>query len=502
MDDTGSRERSAVPFVIASIVAKPIGFLREMLVAAVYGSGTARDAFLVAWQIPGWIGAVISEGLPQTLVPYLAETAAHDRDRRVLGGLLSILAFVFALLGIAMLLAADALVGIVAPFAPATTRVLATSLLEILAFATVLMGTSAVMTAFLYARRRFVLATLAVPAMNIVVMLVVAFAHRSLGIHALAYGTVAGAAAMTLLLLPGLIARPRLPQLVLAPHYRRFFALFAAFVAGTVLFNINALVERMFASTLAVGGMSNLDYGFRLVQMLFALLAILPTYLFPRLCELAVGDDGRPALGALLARGVGATLAVALPLAAFVWATRTPLVATVYQRGAFDDAATRATAELVGWYALGLAAHALNNMVVHGLYAVRALQVRIVYGGLFLVANVGANFALVHRLGAPGLAIANSVAAVACSVYLLTALHRRAPAALSGLLPALWKSAALAAVVAAAAGWVASQVAVPAPWRLVLAALAAALVVWSVARLVRIEGIADLWGALFKARLR
>jgi putative peptidoglycan lipid II flippase len=397
----------------------------------------------------------------------------------------------------------------VAPFAPAETRAVAVSLLRILAFATVLLGASAVLSAFLYARRRFVLATLAVPAMNVVIMLVVALGHRRFGIHALAYGTVAGAAAMTLLLVPGALARPRLPRRALLPQYRRFFALFAAFVAGTVLFNVNALVERVFASTLAVGGMSNLDYGFRLVQMVFALLAILPTYLFPRLCELAAAADrgpdagaGTSTVGALLSRGIAATLAAALPVAAFVWAAREPLVATAYQRGAFDHAAMRATADLVGWYALGLGAHALNNMVVHGFYALGAVRVRVVYASLFLCANAGANWVLVERHGAAGLAIANGIAAMVSSAYLLSRLYRRAPAAVGGLRTAVWKSAVVASLVAASAGFVASRAAVAPPFALGLAALAAAGVVWIAARIVGVPGIADLWGALFKARVR
>ena len=502
MDESRLGTRRAIPFLIASIAAKPVGFLKEMLVAAVYGSGVPRDAFLIAWQIPSWIGAVVTEGLPQTLVPYLAEIAPHDRERRILGGLLGILALVFVGLAAAILFGANPLVRLVAPFASAETHVLATGLLQILAVAVVLMGASAVLSAMLLARRRFVAATLGVPLMNLVIMAVVVLGHRTLGIRALAYGTVAGAAVVTLALLPQVATRPRLPRAEFRRHYRRFFAVLGAFFAGTLLFNVNALAERMFASTLPAGGISNLDYAFRLVQMLFTLLALLPTYLFPRLCELASAEPGHDGLGALLARGARATVAVGVPLAAFVWAVRQPLVATVYERGAFDAPAARATSELVGLYALGLAVHALNNMVMHGFYALGAVRVRVVYGALFLVANLTANFLLVERLGGPALALANTLAATVCCIYLLVALHRRGAVLLAGLPAAAGRAAIVALLVAAAAAAIVHAAPVVAPLRLVLAAAAAAAIAWLAARILRVEELSDLWGSLAKARLR
>jgi putative peptidoglycan lipid II flippase len=502
MANTTTSARRAVPFLVASVLAKPVGFLKEMLVAAIFGSGVPRDAFLIAWQIPNLAGSLILEGMPQVLVPYLAEIAKQDNHRRILAGLLGVLAACFVVLSLLLFAGAGPLVGIVAPFAGEATRSLATALLRIMAFSVALMGASAVLTGLLFARQKFVAAALAVPLMNVVIMVVVVLGQARWGIHALAYAVLLGTAAMAVFLVRGATGLPRLPGPSDLRAYRPFFVLLSAFFLGTLLFNLNAIIEKIFASTLPAGNISNLDYAFRLVQMLFTLLGVIPTFLFPRLCELAADEQGSDGYTTLISKAAQATLLLALPLGAVLWAVRLPLVTLVYQRGAFDAAAAAATANLVGWYGLGIAAQALNNLLVHAFYARREMRVRVGYGLVFLAANTTANFVLIRWLGARAIAIASTSAACLCSVYLLVLLRRRMGTPLQRFGTVMWKSGLTAIVLAALL--VAVQRVLPPS---VLVQLGVAAVVAGggfllAARALRIEGAVYLWDLLKMARLR
>jgi putative peptidoglycan lipid II flippase len=502
MESPPTGARKAIPFLVASIASKPIGFLREMLVAAVYGSGVARDAFLIAWQIPNLIGGFVTEGLPQTLVPYMAEINRHEQQRRILSGILGLLAAAFVLLAAVIFVAAAPFVRLVAPFASPETIALATTLLRALAFSVALTGASAVLTALLFARGRFIAATLAVPLMNLVIMIVVVLGHRAWGIHALAYGVLIGTAVMALSLVHGVFVLPSAPVAALWPQYRRFFALLSTFFVGTLLFSVNAVVEKVFASRLPAGSISNLDYAFRIVQMLFTLLAAIPTFLFPRLSELATDERTEGGMHVLLAKGVHVTLLLGLPVAAVLWALRQPIVEVVYQRGAFDRTAAGATAEVLGWYALGLGAHALNNMVVHAFYARREIRVRLGYGLVFLVANTAGNLVLAGSMGARGIALAHTLAAGVASIYLLVQLRRRMAASVDRFFAVLWKSALTAAVVAALTVLVERVIPGPVVVRLAAAAAVATGAFLALVQSLRIEGAVYLWDLLRMVRAK
>jgi putative peptidoglycan lipid II flippase len=236
--------------------------------------------------------------------------------------------------------------------------------------------------------------------------------------------------------------------------------------------------------------------------MIFTLIAVIPTFIFPRLCDLAAEDGAGDGFRTLLAKGAHATVLLALPVSAVVWGLRRPLIEVVYQRGAFDAAAAQASALLLGFYALGIAAHCFNNLLVHVFYARREMRVRIGYGLVFLAANTGLNLLLVGRLGAPAIALANTAAAWICSAYLLVLLRRRLAAPIARLGPVVWKSALTAVVLAAAVALVERAVPGPALLRLGVAAGLAAGGFLGLVRGLRIEGAVYLWDLLKLARAR
>lgn len=491
MEAATSGARRALPLLVVSIVAKPIGFLREVVVAAAYGSGTARDAFLVAWQIPNTIGSFVMEGLPQVLVPYLTELRGKPHHDRVLGGLLLLALGTLLLLAALVALAAGPLVGLVAPFAPAETRSTATTLLRLLAPSVLFLGMTAVFTALLYARERLTLPALAAPITNLVIMAAVWAAHGELGIHALALGVLAGSAVALALLYVPLRGLPALSGRIVQAEHRALWTMASSFLLGTALFNVNAVLEKVFASTLPAGGLSNLDYAFRIAQMAFTLFALVPLFYYPRLCAHALTGSGDYA--ALVERGTKITLITSLPAAGVLWALREPLVSLAYQRGAFDPAAARATADLLGVYAAGLAPHCLVAMLIHAFYARRAMRTRVAYAALFLAVNVGMNALLIRSCGAAALAWGNGAGAAASAAFLWLRLGRTSPAALRGCGATLLKSLVLGGAVAAVTSslwrWLPGDM-LP---RLGVALAAAVLVFLGTAAVLRLEERKHLW---------
>ncbi|MCU9812333.1 hypothetical protein [Paraclostridium sp. AKS81] len=61
--------KAAVGLMIATLIAKVLGFARELTLASVYGASGTSDAFLVAMNIPAVIFAAIGTSLDTAFIP-------------------------------------------------------------------------------------------------------------------------------------------------------------------------------------------------------------------------------------------------------------------------------------------------------------------------------------------------------------------------------------------------------------------------------------------------
>src|SRR4051812_45983239 len=70
-----------------TLVSRVLGFVRDAVIAALFGAGVSSDAFFVAFRIPNLLRRLFAEGaFSQAFVPVLAEykTRKGDADTRVL----------------------------------------------------------------------------------------------------------------------------------------------------------------------------------------------------------------------------------------------------------------------------------------------------------------------------------------------------------------------------------------------------------------------------------
>jgi putative peptidoglycan lipid II flippase len=158
-------------------------------------------------------------------------------------------------------------------------------------------------------------------------------------------------------------------------------------------------------------------------------IAALPTFS----AQVARGQLGemRSSLAATL-RGV---LFLALPASLGLILLRQPLVALLFQRGEFDAHSTDLVAWALLWYAAGLAAHSVVEIVARAYYALHDTRTPVFIGAAAMSLNLVFSLvfsALFERNGlAPhgGLALANTLATVIEMGGLLYLMRRR----LSGL---------------------------------------------------------------------
>ena len=71
-------------------ISRILGFIRDSIIARVFGVGIATDAFFVAFKIPNLLRRISAEGaFTQAFVPILAEYKTKIENRVVLASLIT-----------------------------------------------------------------------------------------------------------------------------------------------------------------------------------------------------------------------------------------------------------------------------------------------------------------------------------------------------------------------------------------------------------------------------
>jgi putative peptidoglycan lipid II flippase len=145
---------------------------------------------------------------------------------------------------------------------------------------------------------------------------------------------------------------------------------------------------------------------------------------FPTLSELA-GRGDRDGLRSTLGEALRTVLTLAAPATVGLILLGRPLLALLYQRGAFDAAATEAVFVALRFYALGLTAHTCLELVARAFFAQQDTITPLLLAAASAAANILLGVLLMGPLGYGGLALANSLAVTAEVLVLLLILRPR-----------------------------------------------------------------------------
>ncbi len=346
-----------------TLISRVTGFARDVVTAAVMGAGPIADAFVVAFRLPNHFRAIFGEGAFNTaFVPAYArleEAGAAGAARRFADRVFTLMLLVqVALLAVAL----PAMPWIVRALAPgfaddAGRFALAVDLTRITFPYLLFMTLVTLFSGILNAHRRFAAAAGAPVLLNLAMLVALALAFLfPNAAYAAAWGvSVSGVLQFGLVWWDARRAAyaPRLVRPTLRdPDMVRFFKVLGPAVIGSAGFQIASFADTIIASFLPVGAVSALYYADRLYQLPFGVIAIAAgTVLLPEMSRrLAAGD----AVGAHAAqnRAAGFSLALSAPFAVAFLTLPGPIMAALFQRGAFTaEDATRAAAVLAayGW---------------------------------------------------------------------------------------------------------------------------------------------------------
>lgn len=419
-----------------TLLSRVLGFVRDIVIARLFGASLGTDAFFVAFKIPNFLRRLFAEGaFSQAFVPVLSEyktQRSHAEVRELVGsvsGSLGAVLFVVTVIGV---VAAPVLILIFAPGFSTTgpKHALAVEMLRLTFPYLLFISLTALAGGVLNTFGRF-----GVPAFTPVFLnLSLIGAAIWLGplvaepVTALAWGVLIAGFVQLAFQLPFLLRlrvlalpRPRFRD----PGVRRILRLMLPAIFGVSVTQINLLIDTLIASFLATGSISWLYYSDRLVEFPLGVFGIaLATVILPHLSREHAGDNAAAfsdtvdwALRWVVLIGVPATLGLAV-LAG-------PLLATLFQYDAFTGEDVIMAARSLVAYSVGLCGFMLVKVLAPGYYSRQDTRTPVRIGIIAMVANIILNLTLVWSLAHAGLALATSLAAFVNAGLLFYGLRKR-----------------------------------------------------------------------------
>jgi len=423
-------KRISLQIMIVVLFSKCLGFVKEILLAYFFGASGVTDAYIISYTIPTTIFAFISNGVTIGFVPIYSRVfgeqgfGAANRYTNNVSNILLLMASV--VVGVT-LLATEPIVRLFASGFNAETMALAVGLTRISVFSVYFTAILVVFSNFVRIHGYYVIPAAVGLSMNVGIILAIVFSARS-SPYLLGVGYVLAVASQVLLLLPVIRKtgyRYQRAFNVKDENVKTMLLMSLPVIAGTCINEINVVVDRTIASSIAVGGISALSYASRFngfVSSVF--IEPLSTVLYPMISKMVVEQDIR-GLKTSVVEAITIVGLLSIPATAGMMVFSEEIVRALFGRGAFADEAVVMTSNALLFYSVGVVAFGLRGILARVFYAFQDTRMPMINASIAVSVNIVLNVVFSRYLGVGGLALATSVSGIISALLMWITLRKR-----------------------------------------------------------------------------
>ena len=419
----------------ATFTSRILGFIRDIVLAQLFGASATADAFYVAYRIPNLLRELFAEGsMSSAFIPVFTEyhtLRSKEETSELASAAFTTLLTIVTGVTILGILAAPGLVWLLAPgFHEEAAKLATTTLLTQVMFPYLLfISLASLAMGILNSLRAFAWPALASVFFNVCIIFF-ALALSPLfpePILAVALGVVVGGLAQFLVQLPAIQKRGMLFSWRFQPWHpgvRQMGLLILPTLVGLSVTQVNITVNTILASYFS-GGPTYLFYGMRLIQFPLGIFGVaLATAILPTLSAQAARGDVED-LRLTINYSLRMILFIILPSMTGLILLREPIIHLFFEHGAFSAQDTAATGGVLLAFALGLWAFSGHRILATCFYSLQDTKTPAIAAIIGMGTNLVFALVLMKPLEYRGLALATAIAAMVNSGILLIILSRR-----------------------------------------------------------------------------
>ena len=426
--------KSSAIYSFFTFLSRIFGFLRDILIANFLGAGFIADIFFVAFRFPNTFRRIFSEGaLNSAFVPIYSKLVIEkekNESGKFAGNIISILTLSTLLIVILVEIFMPSFLKLIAPGFVSdeekffqlvhTSRIIFPFL--------VFISISSICSSILNANGKFALSAALPIILNIILCLalILSYYFSNNFLEFLSWGVLIAGILQILFLFFSIKSNKILVFFTrkISHSVKSFFNLFFPSFFSSGLLQINILIGTIIASYES-GAVSYLYYADRIYQLPLALVGIaLGIALLPSI-SMKIKENSLLEVQTTIEKTIKFALIFTLPASVGLYFIPDIIVQVLFERGEFNNFATRETSMALKMFSLGLVAFVLVKILTPVFFAYENAKLPLIISFFNLIINTGLSILFFYNIGFIGIALATSISAWLNVIVLYIFLSKR-----------------------------------------------------------------------------
>ncbi|OXX83495.1 virulence factor MviN [Paraclostridium benzoelyticum] len=424
--------KAAVGLMAATLIAKILGFGRELALSYAYGASGTSDTFLVAMNIPAVIFSAIGTSLGTAFIPLFCDLEAKQGKKaslRFSNNVLNIVVLLCLITSLVGVVFTEPIVKLFAVGFKGETLTQAIYFTRVLILGMAFLGMSYIMMAFLQVKENFIIPGLMSVPYNMLIIISI-FLSVTINPNLLPWGTLLGLSLQFIFQYP--FARKKgfkyRPYINLKDEYlKKMLWLIGPVLIGVAVTQVNSIVDRTIASTLVEGSISALNYATKLNQFVMGMFIVsISSVIYPMLSKLST-ENNKKKFKESIVTAINVVTLIIIPISVGAIILAQPIVKLLFQRGEFDARATQMTSIALVFYSIGMLGFGLRDILGKIFYSLQDTKTPMMNGIIAMILNIVLNLVFVKytNMGLGGLAFATSISSLVTITLLSVSLRKK-----------------------------------------------------------------------------
>ncbi len=419
----------------STLSSRILGFIRDMLMAAVFGASGTTDAFFVAFRIPNMLRRFVAEGtLTISFIPVYTELLIKSGEKEagdVASRTLTLQMLVIAFLICLGIIFSPEIMGIIGyGFRGSESFSLAVGLNRVMFPYLLFVGFVAFSMGILNSHGYFFAPAFSPVLLNVGMITGILFFSTFFEepLYGVSAGVIFGGICQLILQIPYLVKsgfRLTLSFNFNHPYLKKIIRLMAPAFFSNGILQINILIGTIMASTLESGSISFLYYSDRLTEIVLGVFIIsIGNVILPEMSRLTASENMEK-FKDLYTASLKSALYLSVPASIALMTIGFPIISVLFMRGEFGMRDAELTAKALFYASIGISSIAVNRITVPAFFSLKESGKPAVSAAAALVVYVVSGYFLIQTsLKHAGLALAGSLSATLQMVLLLIWVNR------------------------------------------------------------------------------
>lgn len=415
---------SIFSITLLNIASKPLGLIREIITASLFGTSVQYDMYLLASTIPLLISYFCEAALSAVFIPIFIELLKNDNKKeaiilaKTLFTIILTLGTIICILGI---ISSPILTEFIGPSLNQDYAIVTKNIMIVLFPIVIISSINGLLVGILNAHKKFIYPALGPAIINIVQIFSMKTISIEIGVYSIAIGLLLGSIAWGILMFYQCTTLYKFNSVRINFKHReltKIKILILPVIIGISIDQINIIIDRIMASGLPEGSISALNYANRVINLPVSLFAgAIATVLFPIFSEY-VAENRLLALRDKIRHYFVIVSFITIPIITLFILLRYPIVTILFKRGAFTDRSLEMTVTAILFYSISIFSLSMRHILIRLYFSLQDTITPVKTGFVAVLVNIILNLILIKPMQHGGLALSSSIA-LTLNVFLM-----------------------------------------------------------------------------------